>query len=408
MASILGFRIQNYRCLRDVSFGLTSQSPKNPVLTGLTVVIGKNGTGKSTLLDAFGFLSDCLIHGVEDACNKGQRGGFDRLRSKGCQGPIALEINYREAKGQPPFSYSVEINADPHGLPQVETEILVQRRPGRKPGKPLQFLSIRHGRGEARFGADDGSTADEPSRVVPINLHNQSQLGIMALGALNGYPHIEKLRIFLAGWYLSYFEPNAARGLPLAGPQQRLNSDGSNLGNVAQFMQREDPARFTATLKRIAERIPGIRSIDTLITFDKRLLLRFNESGFQDPFYAQQMSDGTLKLFAYLLLLESRDPPSLMCIEEPENGLYHKLLEILVREFRAHTQQSQPSSQIFVATHHPYFLDALSPQEVWIMDKGPDGFSTARRASDIELVRNMVDEGIPLGSLWYSNYFDPR
>ena len=58
-------------------------------------------------------------------------------------------------------------------------------------------------------------------------------------------------------------------------------------------------------------------------------------AGFRDPFFAQQMSDGTLKVFAYLLLLEDPDPPPFICIEEPENGLYHKLLETLAREFRA-------------------------------------------------------------------------
>ena len=89
-------------------------------------------------------------------------------------------------------------------------------------------------------------------------------------------------------------------------------------------------------LKKIAEKIPGIHKIDTERTNDGRLLLRFNDKGFQEPFYAQQVSDGTLKVFAYLLLLEDPTPPPFLCIEEPENGLYHKLLETLANEFREH------------------------------------------------------------------------
>ena len=144
------------------------------------------------------------------------------------------------------------------------------------------------------------------------------------------------------------------------------------------------------------------------MTSDKRVLLRFNDGAFIDPFFAQQMSDGTLKMFAYLLLLEDPDPPPFICIEEPENGLYHKLLESLALAFRAHATGRRDAPQIFVTTHQPYFVDALSPQEVWILEKGRDGFSLIRRASDIAIVQNMVDEGLPLGGLWYSDYLDSR
>ena len=74
-------------------------------------------------------------------------------------------------------------------------------------------------------------------------------------------------------------------------------------------MEREHPKRFQSILKRIATKIPGIDKIETEKTPDGRVLLRFNDRGFEDPFYAQQMSDGTLKVFAYLLLLEDPSPP---------------------------------------------------------------------------------------------------
>jgi predicted ATPase len=173
-------------------------------------------------------------------------------------------------------------------------------------------------------------------------------------------------------------------------------------------MEREHKTRFQTILTRIASKIPGISSIDTQITEDKRVLLRFNDGAFKDPFFAQQMSDGTLKVFAYLLLLEDPEPPPFICIEEPENGLYHKLLETLAQEFRTHATGKKNAPQIFVTTHQPYFVDALSPQEVWILEKGSDGFSTVRRVSELESVRNLVAEGLPLGGLWYSDYLDAR
>lgn len=181
--------------------------------------------------------------------------------------------------------------------------------------------------------------------------------------------------------------------------QRHLNVHGDNIGNVVQYMEREHKARFQVILDRIATKIPGVTSIDTKVTDDKRVLLRFNDGAFADPFYASQMSDGTLKIFAYLLLMEDPEPPPFICIEEPENGLYHRLLEALANELRSHATGKKGAPQVVVTTHQPYFVDALSPKEVWILEKGEDGFSAIRRASDIELVRNLVEEGLPLGAL---------
>ena len=241
-----------------------------------------------------------------------------------------------------------------------------------------------------------------------VELQDTRRLGIATLGAMRQHPRISSLREFVEGWYLSYFTPDAARSLPMAGPQRRLSIHGDNLGNVVQYMQREHPDKFDGILRKIAARVPGIDKIDTQRSEDGRLLLRFNDRGFVDPFYAQQMSDGTLKLFAYLLLMEDPNPPPLICIEEPENGLYHKLLEILAAEFRAHATGKQNAPQIFVTTHQPYLVDALTPEEVWVLEKQDDGFATIRRASDDPIVKAMADEGLPLGSLWYSDYLDRR
>ena len=253
-----------------------------------------------------------------------------------------------------------------------------------------------------------GEEQEESRETEVVELADVRRLGIAALGSLKQHPRISAFRKFVEGWYLSYFISDAARSLPLAGPQAHLNIHGDNLGNVVQFMQREHTRRFQAILEHIAEKIPGIDKIVTEKTNDGRLLLCFNDKGFDDPFYSQQMSDGTLKVFAYLLLLEDPAPPPFLCIEEPENGLYHKLLESLAAEFREHAAGLKGGSQVFITTHQPYLVDALEPAEVWVLEKGPDGCSTIRRASDDVVVKNMAAEGLPLGGLWYSDYLDAR
>jgi len=60
MAKIEGFRVKNFRVLKEITLGRLWTRQQRAPLTPLTVVIGKNGVGKSTLFDAFGFLADCL------------------------------------------------------------------------------------------------------------------------------------------------------------------------------------------------------------------------------------------------------------------------------------------------------------------------------------------------------------
>ncbi|WP_027188425.1 AAA family ATPase [Desulfovibrio cuneatus] len=430
MAKIEGFRVKNFRTLKDVTLGRLWNLQSSVPLTPMTAVIGKNGVGKSTLFDAFGFLADCLKAGVEEACDARGRGGFQRILSQGQSDPIEFEIYYKEDGNARPITYELAIDQDASGRPFVLKERLRQRRKGQKHGWPFSFLVLNNGKGVVWKGEQEGQKIDETSgdfdlskwieslklnetseeskEIEVVELEDRRKLGIATLGSLKQHPRISAFRQFIEGWYLSYFTPDAARSLPLAGPQKHLNIHGDNLGNVVQFMEREHPKRFQQILNRIADKIPGINKIDSEKTNDGRLLLRFNDKGFKDPFYAQQMSDGTLKVFAYLLLLEDPVPPPFLCIEEPENGLYHKLLETLAREFREHATGRKGSSQVFITTHQPYFVDALEPEEVWILEKESNGFSTIRRASDSDLVNNMVREGLPLGGLWYSDYLDAR
>ncbi|MCC5601854.1 AAA family ATPase [Nostoc favosum] len=429
MSKVEGFRVRNYRVIHDVTLGKLWNTQNAKPLTAMTAVIGKNGVGKSTIFDTFGFLADCLKNGVEEACDSRGRGGFERIRSQGQEGSIEFDIYYKEDHNARPITYELAIDIDLSGRPYVKGERLRQRRKGQSRGQPFSFLILNEGRGIAWKGEQEGKQVEEEgdfdlSQLIEkiqkgeaeeesketevVELDDKRKLGIATLGSLKQHPRISVFRRFIEGWYLSYFTPDAARSLPLAGPQKHLNIHGDNLGNVVQFMEREHPKKFQSILEKIASKIPGINKISTEKSPDGRLLLRFNDKGFKDPFYAQQMSNGTLKVFAYLLLLEDPSPPPFICVEEPENGLYHKLLETLAREFREHATGQKGGSQIFVTTHQPYFVDALEPEEVWVLEKGENGFAKIRRASEDPLINNLVSEGLPLGGLWYSDYLDAR
>ena len=117
MAKIEGFRVKNYKVLRDVTLGRLWNRPDRKPLTGMTAVIGKNGVGKSALFDAFGFLADALKLGVEEACDLRGRGGIEKLRSQGETGPIEFEVYYRESSETQPITYGIGIQVDDSGTP---------------------------------------------------------------------------------------------------------------------------------------------------------------------------------------------------------------------------------------------------------------------------------------------------
>lgn len=404
MARILGIRIQRYKALWDVQLGKIQTEEASDEMPPIACLIGPNGCGKSTLLDAFGFLADCLRENVEAACDKPHRGGFRRLRTQGSEEPIQFEILYRQGDKTRPIYYKLAID-EKDGVPHVAHETLMQARTSVVAGRLYKFLDLRWGRGKVWSG-DTSDEGEEQAKRVNVKLADPRVLAINTLGNLKEHPRINAFSEYIGGWYLSYFIPDLARSLPAAGAQKHLNRTGENLGNYVEYMQRSHPKRLQRVLTNIAKRIPGVKSIKSTVSPDNRVLLAFNEDGYKDPFYQPNMSDGTLKMFAYLLMMEDPDPQPFIGIEEPENGLYHKLVERLADELKGHAAERKVN--VLVTTHSTYFVDALQPDQVWLMQKDELGHTTVKRAADMPYVKEMAVEGIPLGSLWYSRHFDER
>lgn len=401
MAQLEGITIRNYRALHNVTIGQTFENRSADPLHRMVAIIGPNGSGKSTLMDALGFLGDCLRIGVEDACEQPHRGGFERLRTRGATGPIEFEVYYREEPNTRPISYTLHIDLDSDGRATVAFERFRQRRKGQKHGWPFPFLEVTRGVGFAWSGVS--SQTEEGREKVEVQLEDPTKLGVTTLGNLAEHDRVVGFRRFLEGWYLSYFVPDLARAIPVVGTQKHLNRKGDNLANYLMHIERQQPERFERALHNVAEKIPGIQTISHTRSPDNRLLIQFNERGYEEAFFQQDMSDGTLKMLAYLLLLEDPDPAPLIGVEEPENGLHHQLLQPLAQQMKRSAISGGP--QQFITTHSPYFVDALTPEEVWIIAKEMDGFAKITRAADSPAVPELFAEGIPLGSLWFSNHF---
>ncbi len=408
MGKILGIAIKNYGSLRDIKMGKLFSDRNDDELGNMVAIIGPSGNGKSTIADAFGFISDCISTDVETACDEKNRGGFDQLISQCGATEIRFEIYYKESKNSRPITYELTISKDKMDRAYVKEERLRQRRVGNSYGRPLSFLHLIDGKGYAFEGAEGGQVDDEGNETVGtkvmVELSESRTLGIVTLGVMKQYSRIEKFLSFLKSWYLCYFTPDAARQLQTASPSPYLNKTGSNINNVAQYMFRENPDEFKKILLDIQDKIPNIDRIKPEKLPNGQMVLEFFQKGFSEPFFSQRMSDGTLKLFAYYLLLHERNPRQLVFVEEPENGLYHKYLANLAVEMKRNVGKGY-AKQLFVTTHSPFFVNALAPEQVWVLEKDENGFSKIKRASEYEFVSDLTSEGASMGDLWYSEYF---
>ncbi len=379
--------IRNYRVFRDVKF---------KDLPGMCVLVGANGTGKSTFFDVFGFLRDALIHNVHKAL--GKRGGFKEVVSRDSDGPIGFEIKFRQPSG-PLVTYSLSIGLDEKNMPVVEREVLKYRRGQR--GQPWKFLDFSRGKGEAITNEDEYGPDAEMKREEQ-QLDSPDILAIKGLGQFRRFKVVSAFRQMIESWHVSDFHIQDARPSQEEGYAEHLSSRGENLPLVAQYLYEHHRDVFDRVLGKMAARVPGIASVDAQPTVDGRIVLRFQDGTFKDPFVARYVSDGTIKMFAYLVLLYDPSPHPLLCVEEPENQLYPDLLQELAEEFRSYAERG---GQVFISTHSPDFLNGAKLKEIFWLVKN-EGFTTVHRAEDDELLENLVAEGDPPGALWKQGLFD--
>jgi predicted ATPase len=364
-------------------------------LTPLTVFLGPNGSGKSTVFDVFAFLSECFTVGLRKAWDK--RGRFKELRTRGADGPIQIELKYRENPKSPLISYHLEIDEKNGKGPFVARESLKWRRYSY--GKPYSFLDFENGEGYAVPGDTPDEKAENRNQE---KLDSPEMLAVNTLGQFAKHPRVSALRRFITGWYLSYLSADSTRGIPEAGPQERLTMTGDNLPNVIQYLKEQHEERLNQILSILSRRVPRLEKVDAEPMQDGRLLLQIKDAPFERPILAKFVSDGTLKMLAYLTMLYDPDPPQLIGIEEPENQIHPRLLIELVEECR----NASSKSQLMITTHSPFFVNGLKPQELWVLHRDSDGYTKAKRASDMPGIPQFVNEGAKLGDLWMEGNFE--
>lgn len=387
---IVSIKIKNYRMFKNIHIR---------DIPPFCVIIGANGTGKSTLFDIFGFLRDALKNNIRQALQI--RGGYREIITRGQeQEDIEIELQFRMKilDTERLVTYILIIGQNKN-RPVIKREILRYKRG--EHGKPFHFLDFQLGQGYAITNEEDFSKPDKELDREEQQLESNDILAIKGLGQFQRFKAATAFRSLIENWHVSDFHISEARGSKEISYAEHLSPTGDNIATVAQYIYQQYPTIFQQILEKMKQRVPGISSVEAKETEDGRLILRFQDQAFKDPFIDRYVSDGTMKMFAYLILLFDPNPHPLLCVEEPENQLYPTLLKELAEEFAHYSDQG---GQVFVSSHSPDFINAVPLASIFWLIKS-QGITQIHRAADSEILKNLVAEGDLPGYLWNQGWF---
>ena len=400
---IEGFWLKNFRGIKYIALGSSflqsivdiGQDLSPYELTHLTTFIGPSGSGKRSILDAFAFLADIMSTGLDEALST--RGGFSAVYNRGGTDPMSFGIVYRSCAAPVPLTYVVNIGPQRGSATKGEivSEGLIYRDAAGSSQQMQTVLFFQNGEKFARFVAPwkNAAVAD----IEELKRTDSKHLGLVKLGTHDDVLDVPQLKRHLTGFRRSCFTPDNAFGLsPVS---FKADKHTRLLAAFKQFKEKHN-VELGGILEVIAQRMHGVEKILFEQSDTGRHLLRFVLSEYPDPFEACQVSEGTLRLFSHMMMVEDPAPSPLLGVEEPAAYMDLAQIKTFCSFVREHAYE-MGGTQFFLTTNSMTLVDYMDPTEVWLLTKTDDKMEVIR-AYD-ELNYRGVDLNT-IGPCWYTDY----
>ena len=344
--------VRGFRRLRDVSL------PLHP----LSVLIGANGSGKTSVLDVLSLLASSAQGRLTSTLS--ELSGLAHVLTYESDDSLELGITM-EVPSAPPLEYALTLR------PQGVAHTITQERLSQEPialfidsrGKDIRYFS--------------------PGKVRPTWEHNPLETSLSQVPKMYKAPEDFRQRLASSTFYhVLDVEPRSPVRLPQAmSPAALPGKNGEDLTSCLFSLRETQRDRFEAVEDSLRAAFPRFDRLEFPPVAAGTLALAWRERGFSKPLYAHQLSEGTLRFLWLTTLLQSPGLTALTLLDEPEVSLHPELLSLLADQLR----EASRRTQIVVATHSDTLVRFLEPSELVVLDSNEDGFTTLTRADQLDL-----------------------
>ncbi len=385
MTQLRRVQIEGYRPFRR--FGINVDS--------LQVFVGPNGSGKSSLFEFLQILRDGMESDIPPTVAPGPAG--KTIFHAGTSESVLrwlLRFEHPDGSRSECLEYGAEI-LGPVGQIQISEEFVAEAhklRSDKNFKEVAKLLELTRGEGELRSPhpvGPDGNQVDW--RVQQLELKSHRRLALGTVHDRHNFPELNALGECIAKWVFVDglgFDLHAMRQPATVEQGARLRDDGANLSAVLFQLQSEHPNVFAQINRRMGSFVDSFGDLTVKAQGAPGQVLAFTkEDRFDRDLSLTDLSDGILRLLALTVLCYQPQPPPLVCIDEPVQGVHPKTIPILAGMF----QKLATKTQVFLVTHSPYFLSQFSVEDI-IVFTCRDGQTVARRPADSEVLIAILED----------------
>lgn len=361
-------------------------------LRRLSVMIGANGTGKTSVLDVLSLLANSAQGRLNDSIT--DLSGLPSILTYDRGEELLLGISM-EVPHHPPLEYSLRLK--PQGVAYIINE---EKLTQKSPKYPRPFLHIdSHGQDIKYFEKEKQKLALRPNWE-----HNPLETSLSQVPKMFQEPEEFRNRLASSTFYhvLNVDSRSPVRLPQPVRPATLPGRNGEELVSCLFYLREANRNRFEAIEDALRAAFPRFDRLDFPPVAAGTIALAWREAGFSKPLYMHQLSEGTLRFLWLTTLLQSPGLTALTLLDEPEVSLHPELLSLLADLLR----EASRRTQLIVATHSDRLIRFLQPHEVVLMDSTDDGMSSLTWADDLDLEQWLKDYS--LDELWSNGRLGAR
>jgi predicted ATPase len=369
---IKSLTLKGYRPFRDITIPMDR----------LEVIVGANGSGKSSLFEFLKFLRDAVYHEIPPEIVAGSIG----QQIFHAPGPDKIWWNLEVDEGKPvPISYQGEL-LGPVGKTHISFERVETSEPLGKHEQPYVFMEIHERKGIVQ----DPELMKFTRQDIELKRPNQLALSTMTNPKLNT---LYRLREYIRGWrFYSSFNINNSKirkSVPIE-QEPVLHEDAGNLSSVLHYLMTEKREAFDELMIHLRTAVPGFRGLNVKARGGPGEVIAFwREDGVDAELSLADLSDGILRLICWMTLCVQPNPPTLICIDEPDQGVHPRTLPILAGLF----EKASSRTQLLLATHASYFIAQFQIELLAVMRKESGEAKFIKPKNSRVLMQNLEDFG---------------